>query len=109
MWWGSEVLSPVHRKLNPYEQPLQQERMGPGEESFTESVSRISAFEPGPGTNDRPRNYEDQGMTMWSLPVLLFPGDLGILISWPKRFHENQVHIGLGCSSLTNRLATGST
>lgn len=74
------MLSPVHRKLNPYEQPLQQERMGPGDESFGESVSRISAFEPGPGTNDRPRNYEDQGIVVTSCSLVLRrPGYIHIM------------------------------
>lgn len=38
---------------------------------------------------------------LWLLSVLLFPGDLGVLIPWPKRYAENQVCIGVGCGSLT--------
>lgn len=34
--------------------------------------------------------------------VLLFPADLGVLLSWPKTHAENQVCIRVGCSSLTD-------
>lgn len=34
------------------------------------------------------------------ITVLLFPADLGVLLSWPKTHVENQVCIRVGCGSL---------